>query len=156
MSDLEHRPASQNGKLTSQRSATFSGIRADILLGGEAAPMTVMEMTVEAEQGAPDHISHDEDKVFKINKGNFLFSVGVEKIEAAAGDCVFVGKGVAHSFVALGDEHSVMTLVSTPARHDRFFRAMDALALPHEMSKVQDVCKNFKQSIIGPVVQPSA
>lgn len=153
MSDLTSELLHSSGKLVAGKSAIFSGIHADILMGGESAPMTVMAMTVAPEQGAPDHISHGEDKIFQVMEGHLLFSVGKDKLEASAGERIFVGRGVAHSFSALYDEPAVMTLVSTPALHDRFFAAMDALPVPHDMSEVQAVCARFNQSIIGPVVK---
>lgn len=153
MSDLTNATAVPSGKLTSEKSAVFSGIQADILMGGEAAPMTVMSMTIAPEQGAPDHISHGEDKVFQIMEGNLIFSVGTDKIKALQGECIFVGRGIAHSFSALNGEPALMTLISTPAKHDRFFVAMGALSLPHDMSQVQAVCEQFDQSIVGPVVK---
>lgn len=142
-----------SGKLTTRESATFSGIQADILMGGENAPMTVMTMTVSSNQGAPDHISHKEDKVFQIMEGHLIFSVGGDKINASPGERIFVGRGVAHSFSALNNEPAIMTMVSTPAKHDRFFAAMAALTVPHDMSDVQAVCERFDQSIVGPVVK---
>ncbi|SMF56254.1 hypothetical protein SAMN02982989_0146 [Xaviernesmea oryzae] len=45
-----------------------------------------------------------------------------------------------------------MTLVSTPARHDRFFQTMDALPVPHDLNDVQAVCETFGQAIVGLVV----
>lgn len=144
--------AHTSGKLTAGKSATFSGIRADILMGGETAPMTVMAMTVAPDQGAPDHISHKEDKVFQIMEGHLIFSVGRDKVKASPGERIFVSRGVAHSFSALNGEEALMTLVSIPAKHDRFFAAMGALKVPHDMSEVQAVCDRFDQSIVGPVV----
>ncbi|MEQ8656219.1 MAG: cupin domain-containing protein [Hyphomicrobiales bacterium] len=122
-------------------------------MGGESAPMTVMAMTVASEQGAPDHISHGEDKVFQIMQGNLIFSVGTNKIKASPGEVIFVGRGVAHSFSALNGEPAVMMLIATPAKHDRFFAAMDALPSPHNISEVHAVCERFDQSIVGPVVK---
>ncbi|MEV5023622.1 cupin domain-containing protein [Sphingobium sp. LMA1-1-1.1] len=146
-----HPAAPASGVLSSHATARFSGIDADILLGGEAAPMTVMAMTVQPDQGAPAHISFEEDKVFCISEGRLLFLIGVQKIEVRAGDRLFVAKGVTHGFSAMGGVARVM-LVSTPARHDRFFQAMDALPVPHDLNDVQSVCETFGQAIVGPVV----
>jgi hypothetical protein len=46
-----------------------------------------------------------------------------------------------------------MTLVSTPALHDRFFLQLSSLSLPHELGEVRQVCEDNKQEIVGPVVQ---
>ena len=146
-----HLVTPSSGILSSHASARFSGIDAEILLGGEAAPMTVMAMTVQPDQGAPAHISFEEDKVFCISEGDLLFLIDVQKIQVKAGDRLFVVKGVTHSFSAMGGVARMM-LVSTPARHDRFFQAMDALPVPHDLNHVQAVCDMFGQAIVGPVV----
>jgi quercetin dioxygenase-like cupin family protein len=146
-----HLVTPSSGVLSSHASARFSGIDAEILLGGEAAPMTVMAMTVQPDQGAPAHISFEEDKVFCISEGDLLFLIDVQKIQVKAGDRLFVAKGVTHSFSAMGGVARMM-LVSTPARHDRFFQAMDALPVPHDLNHVQAVCDMFGQAIVGPVV----
>lgn len=82
--DITPHPASPaSGVLSSHATARF-GIDAEILLGGEAAPMTVMAMTVQPDQGAPAHISFEEDKVFCISEGRLLFLIGAQKIEVKA------------------------------------------------------------------------
>ena len=144
-------PRLRGGRLMAAERATFSGITADILLGGSQAPLTVMSMLVAPRQGAPAHISFEEDKVFCISEGRLLFLIDVQKIEVKAGDRLFVAKGVTHGFSAMGGVARLM-LVSTPSRHDRFFQAMDALPVPHDLNDVQSVCETFGQAIVGPVV----
>jgi len=139
------------GLLTATASAKFSGITAGILMGGEGAPFTVMEMAVEAGMGAPAHISFHEDKLFHVSEGQFLFLIGERRFEAQPGAHVFVGKGQVHGFSALGGP-ARMTLVSTPAHHHGFFRELAALPLPHDPREVEEVCRNFDQRIVGPVV----
>lgn len=152
MPDPKAASAFPSGKLTASRTATFSGIRADILLGGESSPMTVMAMTIEPDHGAPAHISHGEDKVFEIMDGRLLFLIEDQKIHVSRGEQVFVGRGVTHSFSALDGVPARMTLVSTPSKHDRFFAAMDELSFPHDLAEVQAVCQRFDQAIVGPIV----
>lgn len=134
--------------------ATFSGIEADILIGGENSPMTVMNLTIQPSTGAPAHISHSEDKFFQITGGRLVFLVGDSRIEVKSGESISVGKGVIHSFTPLDKSVAKMTLVSTPGRHDRFFLAMDSLPNPHTMEDVQAVCEQFEQTIVGSVIEP--
>lgn len=141
-----------DGRLCVEATANFAGITAEILLGGEQAPMTVMAMSVEPGQGAPAHISFSEDKVFVVVEGRLVFLVGEDIFVASPGDHVLVSRGVTHSFSALGEAPARMTLVSNPARHDRFFRAMGDLAVPHNAEDVERVCRRFEQAIVGPVV----
>jgi mannose-6-phosphate isomerase-like protein (cupin superfamily) len=128
----------------------FSGIAANILLGDDAA-MTVIDMTVEPDLGAPAHISSEEDKVFIITQGRFQFLLATESVFAEAGDRILVPKGCVHSFRADGGP-AKLTLVSTPARHDRFFAAIDALPEPRTPEAVAAVCAQFAQRMCGPIV----
>ncbi len=143
--------AAQVGKLHSEDQASFSGIDAKIMLGGDG-PLTVLEMTVAPERGAPAHTSNSEDKIFVVKDGRLTFLVGKDRIVAGCCDTVSVPRGVIHSFTAMDGKDARMTLVSAPARHDRFFKAMGNLAEPHDQSEVQAICEKFDQSIVGPVV----
>jgi len=153
----EHKQATKklSGKCHVLGTASFSGIDANILLGGENAPMTVMALAVQEGSGAPEHISHREDKVFLVEDGQFCFLVGDEKIVANSGERIFVPRGTNHSFTPLGSDSGRLTLVSTPGMHDRFFQAMSALKMPHSMEDVAAVCEEFSQTIVGPIVKTS-
>lgn len=141
------------GLLSSLGTAQFSGITATILMGGDGLPFSVIEMVVDPGMGAPAHISLREDKVFHVSKERFLFLIGETQVEASEGDHLFVGKGQVHSFSAQSGKPARMTLVSTPAHHDRFFRALSALPTPHDPQDVQAVCVDCHQQIVGPIVQ---
>lgn len=141
--------------LTTKAVASFSGIEASVLMGSEdQKPFSVIRMMVSKGRGAPAHVSPDEDKVFHVTEGAFLFLVGDSRVEVAPGDCIFVGKGEVHSFCAVATDKATMTLVSTPPGHEQFFLALSALPEPHGESDVAEVCKRCRQEIVGPVVQP--
>ncbi|WP_183030098.1 cupin domain-containing protein [Altericroceibacterium spongiae] len=153
MTETDTGPDIPRGLLATCGTADFSGIHAEILLGGEAAPLTAMALTVAPALGAPAHISFTEDKLFTVTRGHLLFLVGNDRFLAECGASVFVPQGDVHSFSAL-DGSACMMLVATPARHDRFFQAMGSLPLPHRPEEVQAVCERYEQAIVGPVVQP--
>lgn len=139
------------GKLTKLGHADFSGIGADVLLGGENAPMTVMHLAVTDGQGSPRHKSLEEDKVFHVASGSMVFLVGDKIFAAEAGDIIYVSRGLEHSFCATHGE-ATLVLFSTPSRHDRFFADMGALPVPHDPQEVQEVCERHAQVITGAVV----
>ncbi|WP_346913120.1 cupin domain-containing protein [uncultured Roseibium sp.] len=143
-----------SGALSPISRASFSGIDADVLLGGDKAPFTVMDMTVAPGTGAPAHISFHEEKVFHVAEGAFLFLVGEDRITVEPGQHVYVAQGVTHGFSALGASPARMTLVSTPAHHERFFKALSDLSVPHDPQEVAAVCAAFDQAIVGPVITP--
>ncbi|MEQ8264147.1 cupin domain-containing protein [Pseudohaliea sp.] len=140
--------------LSAETVVDFSGIEAAVLLEArDGTPLSVIKMRVSQGKGAPSHVSPEEDKVFQVTDGKFLFLVGASRVEAAAGDCIFVHKGEIHSFRALTSNEATMTLVSTPAGHERFFIELSQLTLPHEESKVAEICRRCAQEIVGPVVE---
>ena len=138
-------------KLTSQSTVSFSGIDANILLGGAESPFTVMLLHVQPGHGAPNHISEFEDKLFIVGSGRFKFVVGDEVLDVETGDYVFAHKGSVHGFAAMGSA-SVLTLISTPSGHEMFFEDLSRLPTPHTPEAVAAVSEANKQLIVGPVV----
>ena len=138
-------------KLTSQSMVSFSGIEANILLGGAKSPFTVMLLQVQPGHGAPNHISEFEDKLFRVDSGHFRFVVEDEVLDVETGDYVFAHKGAVHGFAAIGSV-SMLTLVSTPSGHEKFFEDLSRLPTPHTPDAVSEVSKANKQLIVGPVV----
>lgn len=134
--------------------ARFSGIEASVLLGArDTSTFTVLQMTVQQGLGSPEHISPMEDKVFQVTEGEFLFLVDGSRFTATPGACIYIAKGARHSFCATSDDGARMTLVSYPAHHERFFEALAALPTPHDPREVAQVCADFSQEIVGPIVQ---
>jgi quercetin dioxygenase-like cupin family protein len=134
----------------SNRKIEFSGISAEVLMGGDC-PMTIMALTVQNGAGAPPHISWDERKIFGVTQGQFQFRRGAVDTILGPGDRVEVEPGEVHGFRASGQGSAQLTLVAFPARHDRFFQAMADLAVPHDPTQVQLVCRDFNQEIVGPL-----
>jgi quercetin dioxygenase-like cupin family protein len=111
--------------------------------------LTILDMTVNPKGGAPLHRSLDEEKTFVLTQGALQFTVGDTTREVVVGDTVNVAKGDLHGFMNATDAPARMLLVSTPARHDAFFRAMAALPVPHDPQAVRDICRTYRQEIVG-------
>jgi quercetin dioxygenase-like cupin family protein len=138
-----------SGKITNTDSVSFAGINTEIITGGENEKVTIMRMTVTPKFGAPQHISYDEDKVFLIVHGKLRFTVAGDAFDAQAGDYVAVKGGDVHGFVNLQQSDAVQLLVSSPARHDQFFRALAALPAPPDPAALEEVCRKYNQKIVG-------
>lgn len=141
----------KSGKIRQGEAFSFSGLRIDVIAGSEDSPVTVLEMTVTPKFGAPPHISFDEDKIFLISEGALRFTIDDVSFDATAGERVAVKAGAVHGFVNLGSTDAVQTLVSTPARHERFLRALADLAQPVDPGELEKVCVQFNQKIVGPL-----
>lgn len=139
----------KSGKIDGTDTVSFAGLEAEIIAGGSDSPVTVARMTIPPERGAPLHISYDEDKIFLITEGSLRFTVGDTLFDVASGDRVAVGRGEVHGFVNVGQSQATQLLVSSPARHDQFFRALAELNSPADPALLDAVCNRFNQKIVG-------
>lgn len=122
---------------------------ADTDTGGIDAPYTVMEMRIGTRGGAPAHRSLDEDKTFVVLEGSLEFQIGETVQNVSPGAVVTVARGDVHGFNNQADGDARMLLISAPAGHDAFFRAMAALPTPHDIEAVRRICEQNRQVIVG-------
>jgi mannose-6-phosphate isomerase-like protein (cupin superfamily) len=139
----------KSGKIDGTETVAFAGLEAEIIAGSNDSPVTVVQMMISPGRGAPLHISYDEDKIFLITEGSLRFTVGDALFDVAPGDRVAVGRGEVHGFVNMGQSQATQLLISSPARHDQFFRAMAELSVPVEPALLDAVCNRFNQKIVG-------
>jgi mannose-6-phosphate isomerase-like protein (cupin superfamily) len=140
----------KSGRIEGSEVVSFAGLTTEIIAGDDGK-VTVMRMTVTPKFGAPPHMSYDEDKIFLVSAGTLRFTVQDSTFDVHAGDCVAVKGGDVHGFVNLQQCDAIQVLVSTPARHHDFFRAMAALPAGYDPAELEAVCRTFNQKIVGPV-----
>lgn len=144
--------AMQAGITTRFETTDFAGITARIVNDPES-PFTVLDMTIKPGFGAPAHISPTEDKLFIVIEGQLKYLVG-DRIETAGpGARIQVPKGVTHGFTNTGTGDARHILVSTPRRHEEFFRDLDRIPIPREqhMDMLPAIAARNEQMIVGPL-----
>jgi quercetin dioxygenase-like cupin family protein len=140
----------KSGKIEGSDVVSFAGLTNEIIAGDDGK-VTVVRMTVTPKFGAPPHISYDEDKIFIVSAGTLRFTVQDSTFDVHPGESVAVKGGDVHGFVNLQPSDAVQVLVSAPARHHNFFRAMAALTANYELAELEAVCRRFNQKIVGTV-----
>jgi len=80
------------------------------------------EVAVAPGGGPPPHIHHREEETFRLLEGTLTIQVGGKAFNAAAGDFVYLPRGIVHCFKNTGNVVAKFLLVVTPAGLDRFFR----------------------------------
>jgi quercetin dioxygenase-like cupin family protein len=140
----------KSGRIEGRDVVSFAGLTTEIIAGDDGK-VTVVRMTVTPKFGAPPHISYDEDKIFLMTEGTLRFTVQDSTFDVHPGECVAVKGGDVHGFVNLQQSDAIQLLVSTPARHHDFFRAMAALPANYDPAELEAVCRTFNQKIVGTV-----
>jgi quercetin dioxygenase-like cupin family protein len=140
------------GITTEFEQTDFAGIKARII-NPATSPFTVLDMTIRPGMGAPAHISFTEDKLFLVLEGRLKYLLsGVTQV-AGPGARVIVPRGMVHGFTNVGPDDARHILVSTPRRHEEFFRDMHNIPAPREehMHELPEIAARNDQEIVGPL-----
>jgi quercetin dioxygenase-like cupin family protein len=98
------------------------------------------EVSVPPGGGPPPHIHRREEETFYILEGTVTVQVGGETVNASPGDCVYLPRGIAHSFKNTGNVEAKFIVVVTPAGLEKFFEevfypAEDSSVVPPPMTE---------------------
>ena len=140
------------GVTTEFENTEFAGISAKII-NPYPSPFTVLDMTVTPGFGAPAHISWTEDKLFIVIQGQIKYLIGDKTETVGSGARVTIPRGVIHGFTNVGVDNARHILVSTPRRHEEFFRDLHNILEPREqhMDQLPSIAQRHGQAIVGPL-----
>jgi len=82
--------------------------------------LAVTEHLVPVGGGLPPHIHHVEDEILYVLEGEIAGQCGAQPLRAGAGGTVFLPRGVAHVWRAVGECPARLVIVTTPAGFERF------------------------------------
>lgn len=71
--------------------------------------------------GPPPHIHEREDETYYLLQGTLTVQVGGQTMHASAGDCIYLPRGIAHSFRNTGEGRARMLVTATPSGIEKFF-----------------------------------
>jgi quercetin dioxygenase-like cupin family protein len=142
----------ETGITTEFETTQFAGLTTKVI-NPYPSPSTVLDMTITPGFGAPAHISSTEDKLFMVIEGQIKYLIGDKKETVGPGARVMVPRGVIHGFTNVGVDTARHILVSTPRRHEEFFRDMSNITHPREqhMDQLPAIAQRNDQAIVGPL-----
>ncbi|MGJ4946591.1 cupin domain-containing protein [Bradyrhizobium sp. HKCCYLS1011] len=146
------RETMEAGITTTFEQTDFAGINTRII-NPETSPFTILDMTIKPGFGAPAHISATEDKLFIVLEGTLKYLIGDCTDVVEPGARVQVPKGVVHGFTNVGATDARHILVSTPRRHEEFFRDLRDIPEPRDqnMHLLPAIAARHDQRIVGPL-----
>ncbi|GAB4030110.1 cupin domain-containing protein [Spirosoma jeollabukense] len=101
-------------------------------------------------RGTPLHVHPDQDEVFYVLDGKYVFQVGDEKYELNVGESIFLPRKVPHAWTQVADKGKMMVILQPAGKLENFFVTM--AALDHEPSQ-EEVAKIFganQMQVVGP------
>ena len=88
--------------------------------------------------GPPMHVHKNEDELFYILKGNYIFNCGDKKIDAKKGDLIRLPRGIPHNFVNVDSITGITMNTITPGGFEYFFENV-ARASEKKILKRQEI-----------------
>jgi len=86
-------------------------------------------------QGPPLHVHKNEDELFYVLKGNYVFHFGNKKIKAKQGDFIKLPRGVPHRFVNTDSIVGITMNTITPGGFENFFDEISKESKANKLTK---------------------
>ena len=87
----------------------------------------VFEGRTQPNSGPPLHLHRDEDEVWRVLEGEYLFEVDGDEIYAGPGATVFAPRGTRHTFQNIGRTPGRLVTTVVPGGLDLFFEEIESL-----------------------------
>lgn len=125
--------------------------RCRVLVAGRdtAQQLCVLEWQGTAPGGPPLHSHDEEDEVFMVDEGEYLFQIGETQQRLQAGDTLFVPRGVPHAFAQLGERGRLRYLYTPAGRMEDFFAALSQLREPPAPAQAAALFGAYGMKLLG-------
>lgn len=131
----------------------YRGINAnDVKISGKDTngQLAVFEYFGKEKIGPVLHIHHDQDEIFSIIEGEYLFQVGNERFKVKAGDTVFAPRGVPHTWIQLSEHGKQVYMVQPAGQLEEFFIELTELKGPPTEEQIQKMHQSHGMTVVGP------
>lgn len=127
----------------------------DVAAADTGGALSVMRWEGRAQGGPPLHLHHDQDEVFMVEAGRYLFQCGDEQFELGEGDTIFLPRQVPHSFCQLSETGRLRYLYTPAGAMEDFFRALAQLPGPPEPEVGAALFAAHGMQVLGPPLTPA-
>lgn len=115
--------------------------------------LTVFEYTGNEKGGPPLHVHPNQDEIFFIVQGEYLFQVGEDKHNLKAGDTIFLPRTIPHAFAQLTDKGKMFFLFQPSGKMEDFFRAIGNQASTPTPEQGAKIFAAHDMKVVGPPLQ---
>lgn len=85
---------------------------------------SLFEYAGNAQGGPPLHVHSDQDEIFVVREGRYLFQCGDERTMLNAGDTIFLPRGIPHSFRQMSATGHLQYMYTPAGNMEAFFAAL--------------------------------
>lgn len=112
--------------------------------------LAVFEYVGTQRVGPSLHVHFEQDELFYVVEGEYLFRVGDEEFTVRPGDTVFGPRNVPHSWLQLTDAGKIVYQVQPAGTLEQFFSAVSQLKGPPTAAEMQQLHQAHGMKVVGP------
>ncbi len=112
--------------------------------------LAIFEYVGKEKIGPPLHVHSQQDEIFYILEGEYLFQVGEDKMMVRAGDTVFGPRNVPHTWIQHSDKGKMVYFVQPAGTMEEFFAELGQLKGPPTETQVQKIHQAHGMTVLGP------
>jgi quercetin 2,3-dioxygenase len=139
-----------------ERTILFGCCANDIKVSGEdtGGRLGVFEYVGAMRGGPPLHLHEEQDEIYVVQAGEYLFQVGDRQTVVTAGGTIFLPRGVPHAFVQLSDTGRMLFMFSPAGAMEGYFRALAELTGPPPPAEEAALFAAHGMRLVGPPIDP--
>lgn len=111
---------------------------------------SVFEFIGKEKVGPPLHLHFDQDEVFYVVEGEYLFQLDKDQSIAKKGDTVFLPKNVPHTWLQLTNNGKLIYLLQPAGKFEEFFEKFSKMKELPPMDEMQKFYMEHGMKIMGP------
>lgn len=100
--------------------------------------------------GPPLHVHMEQDEVFYVVEGEYLFQLGEERHQLVAGDTIFLPRNIPHTWLQTSDAGKLLYFLQPAFKMEEFFQAMTELGRPPSQEEEQAISLQHGMINVGP------
>lgn len=112
--------------------------------------LAIFEYVGKQKVGPSYHVHFEQDEIFYVLDGEYLFQVGDEQFTARAGDTVFGPRNVPHTWIQLSDTGKLVYQVQPAGKMEEFFSTMSQFKRQPTDEEIQKIHLEHGMKVIGP------
>jgi mannose-6-phosphate isomerase-like protein (cupin superfamily) len=124
--------------------------RVKVAGGDSDGAISIFEYEGHIQGGPPLHVHHEQDEVYFVRDGAYTFEVGGVRHDLAAGDTIFLPRGIPHAFAQRSETGRLLFMFTPAGSMEAYFEALGAFKGPPEPKAEAALFAAHGMTLVGP------
>lgn len=112
--------------------------------------LSMFEYTGTQKIGPPLHLHYDQDEVFYVVEGEYIFQLGETKSVLKAGDTIFLPRNIQHTWIQTSDLGKLIYFLNPAGKMEEFFDEFSKVTGPPDMAAMGKMFQEHGMKLVGP------